>query len=284
MYDYEAQDGDEVSFRDGDIIGTPFHTPTTTSIVQVKEVQWIGIVSVPVRTRIQLLFLPIKIRSGSYPKFYTSWRKFHFWGKGWPVLQVNGDLLFSVLPLAFVKPSWVVLVEMRYFPPANIFWWIPKYRFISRIYPRAILTYRPYKQIGSILQGCEFVIGFLDLDPQFWTMDPVPSKIQRNFRKNWIILNIVFNDFLPIWIFQLRWNVQVGSGSGRIRNSGVQICGSGSQRNIYGFITLLLDLHLHQLRFNLTPLSSVVDPYPDPSQWGPWIRNRIQKGKNDPQK
>jgi hypothetical protein len=27
MYDYEAQDGDEVSFRDGDIIGTPSPYP-----------------------------------------------------------------------------------------------------------------------------------------------------------------------------------------------------------------------------------------------------------------
>jgi hypothetical protein len=31
MYDYEAQDGDEVSFRDGDIIGTPSPTPAATS-------------------------------------------------------------------------------------------------------------------------------------------------------------------------------------------------------------------------------------------------------------
>jgi len=35
-------------------------------------------------------------------------------------------------------------------------------------------------------------------------------------------------------IINVNKNLQVGSGSGRVRNSGLQIFGSGSERNIYG--------------------------------------------------
>ncbi len=38
-------------------------------------------------------------------------------------------------------------------------------------------------------------------------------------------------------------NVHVGSGSGRIRISGSRICGSGSERNIYGSTTFEAPTH-----------------------------------------
>ncbi len=96
---------------------------------------------------------------------------------------------------------------------------------------------------------------------KFWITDayPVPdpdpyylSKILRNFKRKGKYFQI-FNDLLLTWqiiFFMRRKNVQVGSWSGRIRNSlaswllirnsGLQLhgSGSGSERNIFISATL----------------------------------------------